>query len=800
MRKNYLATGLVALFVATGTVAAASWFPLPSLPSRAQAQTGADADRLIEQGLEQQQAGEINAAIASFQRARDLFQALGERQNAAIAMTNLGSAYQDRGDYQRARALHAQALTLAQQVGDRETAALNRSFLGAVYNALGEYQQSLAYHEAALAFYRQQGDRLRESAALTELGGVYLHLGQFRRARDLQEQALAQAEAADAPLMKLIALNNLGLAHYQLGDPEQAIALHEQQLTLARDLANEPGEVLALGNLGLAYSDLGDDEQAIALHEAALASQEARGDRPGAVNSLGNLGLAYRNLGDLARAREFLERALALAEEISDRRKAGLARNFLGLLDLEQGQFEAAEGQLRAAADLWEAIRADLGDDNDAGQVSLLDAQADTYRWLQAALVAQNQPLAALEAAERGRARAFVELYAERLGNTAIEPPTVAELRQLARDQNATLVEYSVVEDRIYIWVIDPSGEIDFRQSSFEAVEIDSFARFATRTNLLASRSAPRRPTTPLDELAQGLRSAARSSGGGGRRANVRLRRSYDLLIEPIADLLPDDPAARVAIVPHDQLFVLPFAAFQDAEGTYLIEKHTLVAAPALQVFALAQQHRANLARNPSDAVLVVGNPTMPTLGGQPLTPLPGAEAEARSVAQLLATSPLLGDRASESAIAERLPTARVIHFATHGLLGNFSPWGAPGALALAPTADTDGLLVANELLGLQLNADLVALSACDTGRGRITGDGVYGLSRAFLTAGAASLVATLWKIPDEPSAYLMQAFYENWVAGSDKATALRQAMLATKAVDPDPSDWAAFVLFGAAE
>ena len=150
-----------------------------------------------------------------------------------------------------------------------------------------------------------------------------------------------------------------------------------------------------------------------------------------------------------------------------------------------------------------------------------------------------------------------------------------------------------------------------------------------------------------------------------------------------------------------------------------------------------------------------------------------------------------------------KLPDARIIHLATHGLLDDFIGLGIPGAIALAPDGTgklNDGLLTASEIFDLKLNAELVVLSACDTGRGKITGDGVIGLSRSLITAGVPSIIVSLWSVPDAPTADLMTKFYRNFQQTGNKAQALRQAMLTTIETHPNPKDWAAFTLIGEAE
>jgi CHAT domain-containing protein len=189
-----------------------------------------------------------------------------------------------------------------------------------------------------------------------------------------------------------------------------------------------------------------------------------------------------------------------------------------------------------------------------------------------------------------------------------------------------------------------------------------------------------------------------------------------------------------------------------------------------------------------------------PSLGEpkRQLDPLPGAEAEARSIASLLNTQAITGAQGTKAAIVQKMPQASIIHLATHGLLDNLR--GLASAIALAPSGTDDGLLTAAEILDMKLQASLVVLSACNTGEGKITGDGVIGLSRSLISAGVPSVIVSLWAIPDAPTAFLMKEFYQNLQKNPNKAQALRQAMLTTMKTHLQPRDWAAFTLIGEAE
>jgi len=470
----------------------------------------------------------------------------------------------------------------------------------------------------------------------------------------------------------------------------------------------------------------------------------------------------------------------------------------LGNVLFLSGNLVEAETKLLEAVDFFESIRAGLY--NDTYKVSIFETQANTYSRLQEVLIAQNKTNQALEIAERGRARALVELLTSRLSqnNTNLSltnPPSLQKIKQIAKEQKATVVEYSVIQGtidaKLFIWVIHPTGEVEFRQVKFQGGQSSSLEELVAETlEFMGVRIRGNQPDS-VETISPSV------------EPNYRLQKLHQLLIEPIADLLPTHPNDRVIFIPHRELFAVPFPALQDSNGKYLIEKHTILTAPSIQVLELTHQQRQRI---PSQAKssLVVGNPTMPKVqpsdGGEPyqLASLEGSEREAQAIASLLNTKPLIGDQATKATILQQLPQARIVHLATHGLLDDIK--GLESAIALAPSGGDNGLLTAEEIFDLKLNAELVVLSACNTGQGRITGDGVIGLSRSLISAGVPSVIVSLWFVPDTPTASLMTNFYRHLQQNPDKAQALRQAMLTTMKQHPDPKDWAAFTLIGEAE
>ncbi|WP_333065117.1 CHAT domain-containing tetratricopeptide repeat protein [Microcoleus sp. Pol7_B1] len=748
--------------------------------------------------------GNYAKAIEYSQQSLAIAREIKNRQGEASALGRLGYAYYYLGNYTQAIEYSQQSLVIAREVKDRQEEGVALGHLGRAYDSLGNYAKAIDYGQQHLALAREIKDRQGEASALGNLGVAYLNLGNYAKAIEYTEQTLALARSIKDHQSEGNALGNLGIAYFSLGNYPKGIEYSQQSLVIAREIKDRQGEGAELGNLGIAYIDLGDSAKAIEYLQQQLAIAREIKDRNGEGNALGNLGIAYSYLGNYVKAIEYAQQSLAIAREIKDRNGEGVALNNLGLAFLKAGNPTEAEKILMNGIQVWESMRQMLGS-NDANKVSIFEGQTRTYRTLQQVRVAQNNPIAALEIAERGRTRAFADILTERLSSGSTNPaiatsPNQDQIRQIAKAQNATLVQYSIIynefqiqgkseprESALYIWVIQPTGEITFRLVDLKPLWQQHKASLASlivgNQEFLAVRSR---------------------SSLGSTQPQPNLPTLHQLLIDPIASLLPKDPNAHVIFIPQGSLFQVPFGALQDEGGTYLIEKHTILTAPSIQVLDLTRQQKLAQKQPNSGRALVLGNPTMPSVSPSPgepkrqLSPLPGAEAEAIAIAPLLNTQAITGAQGTKAAIVQKMPQASTIHLATHGLLDDVRGLGS--AIALAPSGSDDGLLTAEEIFDMKLQANLVVLSACNTGEGRITGDGVIGLSRALISAGVPSVIVSLWAVPDAPTSELMQAFYQNLQNNPDKAQALRQAMLTTMKTHPQPRNWAAFTLIGEAE
>ncbi|MEG4055120.1 MULTISPECIES: CHAT domain-containing tetratricopeptide repeat protein [unclassified Microcoleus] len=800
-----------------------SQFKIINSPALAQtqAQRKAEADRLLDQGRQQYQISQFQAALQSWQQALIIYREIKDRQSEGKALGNLGVAYDSLDDYAKAIEYAQHSLAISREIKDRQSEGRALGNLGAAYLSLGDYAKAIEYAQQVLAIAREIKDRQSEGKALGNLGLAYLTLGDYAKAIEYQQQKLAIAREIKDRQGEGKALGHLGTAYFYLGDYAKAIEYQQQKLAIAREIKDRQGEGVALGHLGTAYLYLGDYAKAIEYQQQKLAIAREIKNRQGEGGALGNLGMAYLYLGDYAKAIEYAQQSLVIAREIKNRESEGTHLNNLGVALSNSGNLPAAEKTLLDSIKVLESLRAGL---DDANKVSIFETQTDPYVNLQQVFIAQKKTNDALEIAERGRARAFVELLAARLAasasaTTTINPPNIQQIQQIAKEQNATLVEYSIIKNQaLYIWVIKPTGEITFRSLDLKSLNINlPEATEGTRVSAATGRRGLNEQDTALAEMIRGTREALGVSGDTANRqaanrpastpANSRtiypkLQQSYQLLIQPIADLLPTDPNAPIIFIPHKSLFLVPFVALQDPTGQYLIEKHTILTAPAIQILQFTRQSRQKVRQLSFQNNLVVGNPTMPKIGTPPqqLPALPGSEREAITIAQLLNTKPITGSQATKASIVQQMLKARIIHLATHGLLNEVKRRDLPGAIALGPSGNDDGLLTSSEILDLKLNAELVVLSACNTGRGKLTGDGVLGLSRALISAGVSSIIVSLWLVPDAATAELMAEFYRQLQKNPNKAQALRQAMLMTMKMHPNPQDWAAFTLIGEAE
>jgi CHAT domain-containing protein len=512
---------------------------------------------------------------------------------------------------------------------------------------------------------------------------------------------------------------------------------------------------------------------------------------------------------------------------------------------LRLGLREEALSALEESIEAIERLRAGVSPSDDA-KTGFFDSKQEVYADAIALLTELGRSEEALEVAERGRARAFLDLLGsgtsegeaypgsgrpEPASRETLRAVTLEEIREETRRRKTAVLEYFCTKDRLFIWLVQPDGTV---HSAVSRIGRHDLARLIEQMRHTIPGARAR---DGLEQLERGEEPSASALEAPDPRP--ALRRLWQVAIHPVSRWLPGNPEHTVTIVPHGPLFLVSFAALMDEAGRYLIERHTFHYAPSVAVLSRTRgRHR--FVPPEKLTLLVVGNPRMPHLPGRrkALAPLPGAEFEAREVAALFPASrvrTLTGQEARESLVRRLAPDRTILHFATHGVVFDDEPLESLIALAperaqpeeaapsraifrggtagrLPAISDRDGLWTAREVFPMALRAELVTLSACNTALGRISGDGVAGLSRAFLAAGTPSVLASLWRVADVAGRFQMERFYRALRSnGGNKAAALRQAQLETlrslrakelripsgKPLPDQPIFWAPFVLIG---
>ena len=444
----------------------------------------------------------------------------------------------------------------------------------------------------------------------------------------------------------------------------------------------------------------------------------------------------------------------------------------------------------------------------ESGKLGFAGSKQSIYHDIISLLLEQGRTGHAFEYVERAKARAMVDMLASRQnirgGNTSID--AAKYLSQLNSDDDSNLLRTSTIKDSTKLRSASSTAKQELKSKYPELASLVTVNPASTRDitekidrdeilleyyqygeklyAFIVSKNGVL--SFKLDGIGlvddiTNFRETIRNESSKQKRLSRKL---HDRLIEPLRSSLN---TKKLLIVPHGPLHYLPFNALYDGKK-WIVDQYSMRLLPSASVIRFLNKNQNEEAR-----LLVLGNPDV----GDSKMDLPGSENEARQLSKIWKGSKVLLRRnASESAIRNLGSHYRYLHFASHGQFNTESPLNS--RLMLAPDAENDGSLTVGEMYDLTLNADLVTLSACETGLGKIAnGDDVVGLTRGFLYAGASSIVASLWEVADEPTAYIMVAFYKN-LKTMPKTEALRRAQIKTRKKYPHPLYWAAFQLTGA--
>ncbi|KXJ05217.1 Tetratricopeptide repeat protein 28, partial [Exaiptasia diaphana] len=611
---------------------------------------------------------------------------------------------------------------------------------GTVYELLGKYLKAIEYFEKSLNIAKEIGDRKTEGDAYRLLGSALKLLGEYDKAIEYYEKSLSIAIAIDDKRGEGNSYGELGSAYSSIGEYHKAVDYYEKSLRIAKKIGNRDGEGSNYVKLGNANLSLGECLKGIEYYEKGLSIAEEIGDRYGEGNAYVNLGIAYRSLGEYLKAIGCYEKSLTIAKEIGDR--YGEAETYHNIGFLYQDELSAikdlgkSKEHLKKSLQCFEELFGDLKD-KDQFKVSIADTFIRTYKLLSRVYINTGQIEEAL-------------LLNVREGNG-----------MKCEDRSMELLENEDLE-------CDPSTN----SSKLNESVLKCFRK--------VDRCIPDEEdddVEPLDML-------------------------FLRLVSPMLHQLTHD---EVIIIPDGSLFMVPFAALQDPEtGKYLSETKRIRLAPSLTTLKLLQESSNDL--HGESGALIIGNPSTGKVmyRGRPLvvSDLPGAEEEAVEIGELLGVHPLIGKQATKEVILERLKQGvSVIHFAAHGSERNGQIFLAPSKPSTnsCPAEEKDCILTVKEAQESGIRAQLVVLSCCHSGKGDIRSEGVVGMARAFLAAGARAVVASLWAIDDTATKFFMMRFYSHLKEGESASASLQQAMKETRetGIYEKPMYWAGFFLIG---
>jgi CHAT domain-containing protein/Tfp pilus assembly protein PilF len=809
--------------------------------------------------------GNYTQALEIYQRSLALYEAAGDKVWIARSLNNIGTIHESQGDYARALEYYQKSLRQMEALGNKVSLSTTLHNLGSVYSSKGNYAKALEYYQQSLALKEAIGDKAGIADTLGGIGCVHFSQGNNAQALEHFQKALALREVLGEKDKLSITLNNIGDVYKSDGNYAQAMEHYRKSLAISEAIGDKAQISRSLHNMGNAYKNQGNYAQALEYLQKSLALSEALGDKAADCDTLTDMGNASRLQGNHAQALDFAARSTVLAKQFGYSNLLWRAQNLVGQSYRALNQLIPARQAFEESIATVETLRAQVaGGEQD--QQRFFEERFVPYQAMVELLVDQNQASVALAYAERAKARVLLDvlrsgridvtkamtkteqdqergfhnqlvslntqisrenqrsqpdpahlndlkaqlqkvrldyeafqtgLYAAhpelKTQRGEIEALTTEQARALLPDSKSALLEYVVAYDRAYLFALTANGTttelkvypMEIKQKELE----DRVARF--RETLATGSPGFRQPASEL----------------------------YDLLLKPAAAQLQG--RTSLIIVPDGALWELPYQTLQTGPNRYLIEDAAIAYAPSLT--ALREMNKLRQGKKStanSSTLLAFGNPALgkqnisgakPVLMDENLEPLPEAERQVNEIKQIYGAAKsrvYIGAAANEEHVKAEAGSYRILHLATHGILNDSSPMYSYLQLALTEgDRNEDGLLEAWEIMKLDLQADLVVLSACETARGRVgTGEGMIGLSWALFIAGSPTSVLSQWKVDSASTTELMVEFHRQLKAqmanptdSFSAARALREADLKLLRSERyrHPFYWAGFVVSG---
>lgn len=822
-------------------------------------------------------------AIECSEQALMAFREVKNRAGESFALNNLGQFYRIIGRYEKGIEYYEQALSAEREVKNPALEATTLMNLGSTYTRLGRYEKAIEYLEKSLAIRVEVKDRDGEGGTLIGLGNVYNLVGQSDKAVEYFEKSRAIAREVKNKATEGVALSDLGDAFSRMRRYDKATEYYEQALVSFREEKNRSNEANTLASLGYVYRNLGRLEKAIEHFEQALVIRREVKDPVAEASTLYEFAQTQRAQGNLLAARTNIEESLKISESLrSDLLSPDSRASYLAAI---QGSYRLyiellMRQHLDAPIKGFDALAVEVSERQRARSLleMLAEARAEVRQGVDVALLDRERALSmqlddkagqmAKTPPERATAlkqeinRLEIELERSQAAirknsphYAALMQPQPLKLKEIQQqlDPDVLLLEYSLGEERSYLWSITRDS-----LSSYELPGEEQIKQSASQVyRLLTARSG-------LNLGESDVQRRERISHSEAELPAVAQSLSQ-MLLAPVVKQLSNK---RLVIVADGALQYIPFAMLPEPSLVSsqvalaqkkrsgitdrlqpLIVNHEVVSVPSASALAIQRAELADRQLAPKQ-LAVIADPVFDrsderfkslnaaSIEKEQVQPaafsdtriiehlsekaddksgvainrlviprLPFTREEAN---QLLALVPKTSSLSATDFQASRatvlsgeLSQYRYIHFATHGWLDSERPGLSALVLSMVDQQGKpeDGFLRANDIYNLKLPAELVVLSACQTGLGKeIKGEGLVGLTRGFMYAGAARVVVSLWSVNDKATADLMTRFYEKMLTQQQRpAAALRAAQVEMWKQKQwrSPYYWAAFTLQG---
>lgn len=800
--------------------------------------------------------GEYQKSLDHLNEALSLNRLTGNQQAEASCLGNIAAIYRAMSEGHSALEFYHQALSLNQRTGDRKREAALAQSIGVTYNDLGEYSRALEFFNRALIASRDGGNRRVEANVLNGLSQLYLKTDQPQKAMRMLRKAMNLRQSLGDLIGESVDCREIGKLCLDMGQWPMALRFFNRAIRLGRSAGNKSIEARTLNLVGEAYYHLGETAKAEERFNTMLPLARDSGNRLLESSVLYNLARVERRRGNLDEARAHIEAALEIVNDLRttfyspDLRAVYFAsvqncyRFYIDLLMQMRGRDDRLEAlalemseqsRARSLLDLLNGARASLHRDIDP---AMLERERELRLLLNGKIERQLRLLGGVSTAEQkaevegeikqiaaehknllARIRQQNPRYAEL---TQIRAHSIEEIQRLALDRETLLLEYSLGEERSYLWVVS--------QDSISSFELRPRAEIEAAARRFYSLLATRPRQSRLSATA--------------REAATQFSR---LLLGQAAHLLG---SKRLLIVADGALHYISFAALADpatederqktknkgrmTRGEYrpLVARHDIANLPSASTLVALRSETVKR-RQPSKSVAVIADPVFDANDlrvrgarngsksfekpsyralrsarrGAALSRLPFTREEAENITAAAPTDSSMKtlDFASNRAavMSDSLAEYRFVHLATHGWLDASHPEMSGIVLSLVDERGEwqEGFLGLGDIYNLDLPVEMITLSACQTGLGReIRGEGIVGLTRGFMYAGARRVMASLWKVDDFATSQLMRRVYERILRrGETPASALASAQreMWQKPQWRHPYFWAAFALQG---